>query len=84
MELFQCLCSVTGRVILDGTDQGPNRDSDGSVLTKQCNEGLHTISFQCPDGKTCSPSQYTIEIRDTDPIAPLEVAFICRKKRAKV
>jgi predicted acylesterase/phospholipase RssA len=81
MEFFQCLCPVTGRVILDGIDQGPNKDSAGNLLTKQCNAGLHTISLQCPDGKKCSPRQVEIEIKDTDPIAPLEVAFKCRKPR---
>ena len=46
MEFFQCFCPVTGRVILDGNDQGPSKDSDGNLLTKQCNAGLHTISLQ--------------------------------------
>ena len=81
MEFFQCLCSVTGRVILDGIDQGPNKDSDGNLKTLQCNAGLHTISLRCPDGKKSSPPLVTIEIKDTDPIAPLEVSFKCRKSR---
>jgi hypothetical protein len=68
-------------VILDGSDQGPNKDSAGNLLTKECNAGLHTIALQCPDGGKCSPSQITIEIKDTDPIAPLEVSFKCKKSR---
>lgn len=80
MEFFLCHCTVTGRVILDGSDQGPNKDSDGNLLTKQCNAGLHTIALQCPDKKKCTPRQVKIEINDTDPISPVEVAFKCRKK----
>lgn len=80
MEFFLCRCPVTGRVILDGSDQGPNRDSAGNLLTKQCNAGLHTIALQCPDGKKCSRPRVKIEIKDTDPISPVEVAFKCRKK----
>ncbi len=77
MEFFQCPCPVTGRVILDGSDQGPNKDNAGNLLTKQCNAGLHTIALQCPNGKKCSPPQVKIEIKDTDPISPLEAAFKC-------
>jgi hypothetical protein len=80
MEFFLCCCPVTGRVILDGSEQGPNKDSAGNLLTKQCNAGLHTISLQCPDGEKCSPRQVTIEIKDTDPISPVEVAFKCKKR----
>jgi hypothetical protein len=79
MEFFQCLCPGTGKVILDGSDQGPNKDSSGNVLTKQCNAGLHTISLQCNAGKRCSPPQVTIEIKDTDPISPLGVTFQCEE-----
>ena len=77
MEFFQCICPVTGRVLLDGSDQGPNKDISGSLLTKQCNAGLHVIALQFPDGEKCSPPLVLIEIRDTDPISPMEVAFTC-------
>jgi len=77
MEFFQCRCPVTGRVILDGSDQGPNKDSAGKLRTIQCNAGQHTISLQCPDRKKCSSPQVKIEIKDTDPISPMEVPFKC-------
>ena len=77
MEFSTCPSPATGTVILDGTDQGPNKDAAGNLLPKQCNTGLHTLSLRCPAGKTCSPPQVTTVIRDTDPIAPLEVAFQC-------
>ncbi len=77
MEFFVCPCPVTGNVILDGNDQGTNKDSAGNLQTKQCNEGLHTISLRFPDGKKCSPLQVNVVIKDTDPISPMEVVFQC-------
>ncbi len=77
IQFFCCTCPATGNVILDGRDQGPNKDGSGRLLTKHCNEGLHIISLQCPDGKKCSPPEVRIEITDTDPIFPLEVPFQC-------
>ena len=77
MEFFVCPCPVTGNVILDGNNQGPNKDSSGKLLTKMCNEGLHTISLQCPSGQTCIPPQVTTVIENTDPISPKEVPFQC-------
>jgi hypothetical protein len=77
IQFFICQCAFTGNVILDGNDQGPNKNDSGNLLTKQCNAGLHTISLRCPDGKKCSPQQIKIDIKDTDPISPMEVAFKC-------
>lgn len=77
MEFFCCSCPIKCNVILDGKDLGPNKDKTGKLRTLQCNEGLHTISLQCPDGNKCSPSQVTIEITATDPILPLKVMFQC-------
>lgn len=79
MEFFRCPCPVIGNIILDGKDQGPNKDGAGKLWTKQCNAGLHTITLQCPAGKTCSPKQVKIEITNTDPISPLEVPFQCAR-----
>jgi hypothetical protein len=64
-------------VILDGNDQGPNRDHAGNLKTKQCNTGLHTIALLFSSGKKCLPSQQTLVIENTDPISPMEVAFQC-------
>jgi hypothetical protein len=75
MEFFQCPCPERGNVILDGKDQGPNKDDAGNLLTKQCNRGLHYLSLECPDRKKCHLR--LVEIRDTDPIFPLEVPFQC-------
>lgn len=77
MEFFRCNCPETGEVILDGSDQGPNRDAAGNLLTKQCNTGLHVVSLKCPGGKKCLPEQVEAEIRDTDPISPMELTFQC-------
>lgn len=77
MEFFVCPCPATGNVILDGNDQGPNKDGSGNLLTKQCNAGLHTIALKCKAVNTCSPPQVTVVIKNTDPISPMEVAFQC-------
>ncbi len=75
MEFFRCPCPEKGNVILDGNDQGPNMDEDGSLLTKQCNSGLHYVFLRCHDGQRCLPR--LVEIKDTDPISPMEVPFRC-------
>ena len=77
MEFFICPCSATGNVILDGVDQGPNKDGNGNLLPKQCNEGFHAISLKCPNGKNCSPSRVEMQIARTNPISPLKVPFEC-------
>jgi hypothetical protein len=78
MEFFVCPCPATGNVILDGNDQGPNKDGSGRLLTKMCNKGLHTIALQCPAGQTCFPPQISTVIEKTDPISPMEVPFQCQ------
>jgi len=75
MEFFTCPCPQTGNVILDGIDQGPNKDATGNLLTKQCNTGQHTISLTCANGYICTPPQVTIVIANTNPILPMGVPF---------
>jgi len=75
MEFIQCPCPQRGYVMLDGKDQGPNMDDAGNLLVKQCNRGLHFVSLQCQGGKECITR--LVEIKDTDPISPLEVPFQC-------
>lgn len=75
MEFFRCPCPERGAVMLDGGDQGPNKDAAGHLLTKQCNRGLHFVALQCSDGTVCG--KRLVEIKDTDPISPLEVPFQC-------
>jgi hypothetical protein len=77
MEFFVCPCPATGRVMLDGEDQGPNKNADGVLLPKECNAGGHRISLRCADGKACIPPQVDRVIANTDPILPLEVPFRC-------
>jgi len=78
MEFFICPSSATGIVILDGNNQGPNKDDSGRLLTKMCNKGRHTVSLQSPAGQTCFPPQISIVIENTDPISPMEVPFQCQ------
>ena len=77
LQFFRCPCPSRGNVILDGKDVGPNRDTKGKLLTKQCNEGLHVISLKCKGSKHCDPPAVTVHITGTDPIQPLEVPFKC-------
>jgi len=77
MEFFVCPCPATGNVILNGYDQGPNKNAAGELLAKQCNAGKHTISLQFADGSVGFPPEVTIVIRETDPILPKEVPFQC-------
>lgn len=77
MEFFRCICPERGGVILDGSNQGPNKDGAGNLLTKECNAGLHVISLTCTANKKCIPDQVEVEIEDTDPISPTELTFQC-------
>ena len=77
MEFFTCPCPESGNVILDGVNQGSNKDQAGNLVTKQCNAGLHKIALECAEGKQCDPAEIQVEIRDTDPISPMEVPFKC-------
>lgn len=77
MEFYTCPCPARGDVILNGQGQGPNKDQAGNLLTKQCNPGLHKVALKCSAGKQCNPGEIQIEIRDTDPIAPMEIPFKC-------
>ena len=77
MEFFICPCPATATVILDGSEQGSNKDAGGQLLTKECNNGIHCVALKCADGKSCSPNQVTLVIAHTDPISPQEVAFQC-------
>jgi hypothetical protein len=77
MEFFKCPCPETGNDILDGNDQGPNRDDAGILLTKMCNSGLHWISLECLNGKECVKK--LVRVVDTDPILPMEVPFQCEE-----
>jgi len=77
MEFFVCRSTVKGNVILDGQDQGPNQDASGKPLTMQCNAGVHNVSLVLGNGKSCTPQSARIDIKNTNPISPLEVPFSC-------
>jgi hypothetical protein len=77
VEFFVCPCKVTARVILDGKDQGPNKDAAGKLRTIQCNAGLHSVSLQGLSGKAVTPAKVKVAIKNTDPISPMEVPFEC-------
>lgn len=77
MEFFQCPCPETGNVLVDGKDQGPNKDGAGKPQTKMCNPGLHWISLECRVGKKCG--RKLVEVVETDPVMPMEVPFICEE-----
>lgn len=77
MEFIVCTCPETADVLIDGNNQGPNKDANGALLTKQCNTGRHTIALKCRAGKQCSSPEITIVIRNTNPISPSEVPFQC-------
>ncbi len=77
IEFFVCPCPDRGSIFIDGKNQGFNKDEAGNLLPKQCNTGLHKINLKCPYGKKCLPAEIEVEIKDTDPISPMEVQFKC-------
>lgn len=77
MEFFTCPCPGNGMVILDGNEQGNNRDENGKIRILQCGRGLHEVALECMEGKQCSNSPQEVMISDTNPITPQEVTFQC-------
>ncbi|MBN2429810.1 MAG: hypothetical protein JXK94_15855 [Deltaproteobacteria bacterium] len=77
MEFFTCPCLERGVVILDGNEQGSNKDENGNLRTFQCGRGLHRIELKCSCGKKCLDSPREVMIVDTNPIIPMEVPFQC-------
>lgn len=78
MEFFTCPCPGNGRVILDGNEQGNNKDENGNMRTLQCGQGLHQIALQCNHGEQCAHSPQKVMISKTNPIIPQELTFQCR------
>jgi hypothetical protein len=77
MEFFTCPCPETGVVILDGKEQGNNKDENGDLRTMQCGRGLYRIELRCSCGKQCINSPREVMIEGTNPIIPMEVSFQC-------
>ncbi len=77
MDFFCCPCPVKGTVILDGNEQGPNKDESGDDRTLQCGSGKHRIALNCLVGRTCKQESQLVNVSGTNPILPLEVSFQC-------
>lgn len=77
MEFFTCPCPGNGMVILDGNEQGNNKDENGKIRTLQCGRGLHQVVLECTHGEQCADSPQEVMIAETNPITPQEVPFQC-------
>lgn len=76
MEFFTVPCPGRGKVSINGSYHGENKD--GSDLhTFLCVEGLHDITLVCLAGKHCQEPLQRALIADTNLIMPLEVPFEC-------
>ncbi|OEU72537.1 MAG: hypothetical protein BA864_14680 [Desulfuromonadales bacterium C00003093] len=77
MEFFTCPCPEKGMVVLNGNEQGYNKDENGKIRVFQCGRGLHEVALECREGKLCTNSPQEVMISDTNPITPQEVPFQC-------
>ncbi len=77
MEFFKVPCPGKGNVKLDGVFQGPNFQN-GELHVFQCNRGDHDIEMECLVGKKCKEALQNKIVKNTDPILPMEVPFVCQ------
>ncbi len=76
MEFFKVTCPGSANVLIDGIFQGETMDgADPRVF--QCNTGMHDITLECLDGKQCLEPVKRVQIKNTNPILPMEVTFSC-------
>lgn len=60
-------------VLVDDVSQGYNKDDNGEYEIKRIGTGVHTFALEGEANYT--PPEQTVEVKDTDPIDPMEVVF---------
>ena len=76
MEFFTVLCLRKGRVSMDGSYLGENRNGD-CLCVFQCEAGLHDISLECLTGRRCRIMTQRVMISGTNAILPVRIRFVC-------
>ena len=77
MEFFTVSCLRKGKVSIDGSYLGENRQGE-TLRVFQCCAGLHDISLECQFGRKCREMTQRVMIAGTNAILPREVRFYCK------
>lgn len=77
MEFFTVSCLRKGKVSIDGSYLGDNKNGD-TLRVFQCHPGLHDISLECQIGRKCREMTQRVMITGTNAILPKEIRFLCR------
>lgn len=76
MEFFTVSCHRKGKVSIDGSYQGENKDGE-TLHVFHCREGLHDISLECQVGQKCRELTQRVMISGTNAIIPIVIRFVC-------
>ena len=76
MEFFTVSCLRRGKVSVDGSYLGENKNGD-SLCVFQCDAGLHDITLECLTGRRCRPMTQRVMITGTNAILPIRIYFVC-------
>ncbi|HBG04527.1 MAG: hypothetical protein A2075_14220 [Geobacteraceae bacterium GWC2_58_44] len=76
MEFFTVYCLRKGRVFIDGSYLGENKNGE-TLRVFQCGAGLHDISLECQFGRKCREMRQRVMITGTNAILPRELRFFC-------
>jgi hypothetical protein len=76
MEFFTVSCLRKGKVSIDGSYQGSNKDGE-TLHVFQCGAGLHDISLECQIGQKCREMKQRVMISGTNAIVPVVIRFMC-------
>ena len=76
MEFFTVSCLRRGKVSIDGTYLGENKQGE-FLRVFQCCAGLHDVSLQCQMDRRCREMTQRVLISGTNAILPKEIRFFC-------
>ena len=76
MEFFTVSCLRKGKVSIDGSYLGENKNGE-FLRVFQCRPGLHDVSLECQIGRSCREMTQRVMIAGTNAILPKEIRFLC-------
>ena len=76
MEFFTVSCLRKGKVSIDGSYLGENKNGE-FLQVFQCRAGLHDVSLECQIGRRCREMTQRVMIAGTNAILPKEIRFLC-------
>jgi hypothetical protein len=76
MEFFIAPCLCKGKISIDGSYQGENKEGD-TLRVFQCGAGLHDITMEYRNSGPHQRQTKRVMIAGTNRILPMVIPFIC-------